>query len=566
MSPTCRKIENFLVGSEYDHKGRHIITVFLNAMPVTRFDADENAERRQAAIQLVELGLCTKTIAGEICGFHRNTVADLLKTKELLGLEAVLLENRGRKEPVKYINEIQGHIRKLQEEHPDWSDQKIANQAGKDLGMEVSRNAVARIRIKHEPPKPKPPDKQELLDMAKIAEETAKEHSPQQQLKLPFKLDPELKQKQEELAETKSPEAKTKAEEELIAKLKQGERLPFAGELMHHLFLQEIGFEELLSCYPYQFGSRYQALDALGMIFHSINLGFPSIESLKLANAGDLGILIGQPRAPEKETLRGLLGRLASQEKSPQLIEDVARNLLEKDRIDKEVFFIDGHFLPYYGLHVIAKGYYTVRRMPLKGNEIYAVTDLQGRPLFFLTESCEIDFRPMIARSAEMLIDLGIERPILVFDRGGYGVHFFNELDQQADFVTWAKHLPEKAMTELPGFIPMCIAEEEIEIAETSRTIRETTQTAKNDGRNEPSSMQVRLVAIKFQKSGKYMGIYTNNTEKPVHEIAYYMLQRWGNPKTSLRSPWLGSTWIIIRAMISKSLKSSPWWTIQTLP
>ncbi|MDZ7761916.1 MAG: hypothetical protein U5L00_16895 [Desulfovermiculus sp.] len=48
--------------------------------------------------------------------------------------------------------------------------------------------------------------------------------------------------------------------------------------------------------------------------------------------------------------------------------------------------------------------------MPLKGNEIYAVTDLQGRPLFFLTESCEIDFRPMIARSAEMLIDLGIER------------------------------------------------------------------------------------------------------------------------------------------------------------
>ncbi|MDZ7762203.1 MAG: hypothetical protein U5L00_18360 [Desulfovermiculus sp.] len=26
--------------------------------------------------------------------------------------------------------------------------------------------------------------------MAKIAEETAKEHSPQQQLKLPFKLDP----------------------------------------------------------------------------------------------------------------------------------------------------------------------------------------------------------------------------------------------------------------------------------------------------------------------------------------------------------------------------------------
>ncbi|MDZ7762516.1 MAG: hypothetical protein U5L00_19990 [Desulfovermiculus sp.] len=102
----------------------------------------------------------------------------------------------------------------------------------------------------------------------------------------------------------------------------------------------------------------------------------------------------------------------------------MARNLLEKDRIDKEVFFIDGHFLPYYGLHVIAKGYYTVRRMPLKGNEIYAVTDLQGRPLFFLTESCEIDFRPMIARSAEMLIDLGIERPSWSLTGAGMGSFF----------------------------------------------------------------------------------------------------------------------------------------------
>ena len=497
-------------------------------MPVTRFNADENAERRQAAIQLVELGLCSKTIAGEICGFHRNTVADLVKTKELLGLETALTETRGRKEPVKYVNEIQEHIRQLQEERPDWPDQKIASQASKDLDMEVSRVAVARIRIKHEPPKSKPPSKQELLDKAKVAEETAKEHSPGQQLKLPLELDPELKQKQEELADTAPPEAKTQAEEEFIAKLRQGERIPFAGELMHHLFLQEIGFEELVSCYPYQYGCRYQALDTLETIFHSINLGFPSIESLKLANAGDLGVLIGQARAPEKETLRGLLGQLASQEKSPQLIEGLARNLLENQRIDREVFFIDGHFLPYYGLHVIAKGYYTVRRMPLKGNEIYAVTDLQGRPLFFLTESCEIDFRPMIARSAEMLIDLGIQRPILVFDRGGYGVHFFNELDKQADFVTWAKHLAKKTMAELPDFTALCLEGQEIEIAQAYRTIKESPQTAGKDGRDAPSSMEVRLVVIKFRETGKYLGIYTNNREKSAHEIAYYMLQRWG--------------------------------------
>lgn len=94
-----------------------MVTVYLNAMPVARFDAYENAERRQAAIQLVELGFCNKITADEICGFHRNTVADLIRTKDLLGLEAVLVESRGRKEPVKYVNEIQEHIRKLQEKH-----------------------------------------------------------------------------------------------------------------------------------------------------------------------------------------------------------------------------------------------------------------------------------------------------------------------------------------------------------------------------------------------------------------------------------------------------------------
>jgi len=50
--------------------------------------------------------------------------------------------------------------------------------------MEIFRNAVARIRIKHEPPKTKQPSKQELLDMAKVAEETAKKHSPAAQTPL----------------------------------------------------------------------------------------------------------------------------------------------------------------------------------------------------------------------------------------------------------------------------------------------------------------------------------------------------------------------------------------------
>lgn len=532
MESKWLKIGRFLVGPERNKRGDLIKNVFLNAVPVARFNADNNAERRLAAIDLVERGLCNIKTTAEICGFHRNTVGQLIKTKRLLGVEAVIQEGRGRKSPIKYIDEIQTHIKGLLETQPDMSDREIAAHAGKDLAMDISRSAVARIRISDNPPEPKVPTQKELMEMAKVVEGIEKELSAERQLTFNFERDPELKEKKEELSHTQPPEPKTKTEGRLIETLNQGVQSPFAGELMHNLFLQEIGFEDLLSRYPVRVGATYQPVDVLGTIFHSINLGFPSIESLKLSNASDLGVLIGQSRAPEKETLRDHLANLASQGKSSDLIEDVARRFLDQCRIDPELFFIDGHFLPYYGLHVIAKGYYTVRRMAMKGNEIYAVTDLNGRPLFFLTESCEIDFRPMILRSAELLIDLGIPRPMLVFDRGGYGVYSFQELNAIADFVTWAKYFQEAKFADLDeekDFTACLLIEgKQLLVTEEIRTVRESIQTARKDGRDEPASMELRLIVMRDKKTGKHVGIYTNNRTKPAHDIAWYMCQRWG--------------------------------------
>jgi len=45
----------------------------------------------------------------------------------------------------------------------------------------------------------------------------------------------------------------------------------------------------------------------------------------------------------------------------------------------------------------------------MKGNELYVFSDLKGRPLFSLTESNEIDFRPMISLAPDKLIELGLQ-------------------------------------------------------------------------------------------------------------------------------------------------------------
>ena len=62
MQQVCQKFKEFIFASEHDHKGRLIKTVYLKAMPVCRFNAHENSERRMAAIDLVERGLCTNIL------------------------------------------------------------------------------------------------------------------------------------------------------------------------------------------------------------------------------------------------------------------------------------------------------------------------------------------------------------------------------------------------------------------------------------------------------------------------------------------------------------------------
>ena len=216
---------------------------------------------------------------------------------------------------------------------------------------------------------------------------------------------------------------------------------------------------------------------------------------------------------------------------SGDIIERFAQRLLEQDRIDREVFFIDGHFLPYFGMHIIAKGYFTVRRLAMRGNELYLITDLQGRPLFFITESNEIDFRPIISRSAELLEKLGVIRPIMVFDRGGYGIHFFSTLNEKADFVTWAKHLTEKSLTDIPDekfSIGVYSGENHFLVAEEMRIVSESMQTAKRGGRTTPTVIELRVIILKDADTGKRLGIFTNNMTKPLYDIAWYMLQRWG--------------------------------------
>ena len=532
ISPKLRRIGGFRIFTESNIYDQKRTTLYLDHVPVVQFDPENIGERKLAAIELVERHNCSQTITGKICGLHRNTVFKALRIKKVLGIEAIFEDNRGPKGPSKYIGKLRSHIKKLLRKHPDWTDQQVADQAAADLGIKVPRNGIARIRTEKRDKQHKNPSKAELIRMAKEADEIDRYQFDRQQLQFNFVYDEDIRKKSEESSQEPAPKPTKRSEKGLLERLRKGERCNFSGALMHHLFLSEIGFGDIISPLHNVPSATYGVGDILESCFFSIALGIPSIESLKLVNASEFGILLGINRAPDKETIRERLADIAEQNKSGEIIDGFAKVLLERDFIDRGVFFIDGHFLPYYGLNVIAKGYHTVRRLAMRGNELYAITDRQGRVLFFITESNEIDFRPIIHRCAQKLIGYGIPRPILVFDRGGYGVHFFSELDATADFITWAKYLGDKALSRFDdSFFTVCLMHngKKYRAGATSRIVSESEQTAKREGRSKAASMQLRLVVLENIETKKRVGIYTNNEAKPVHSIAQYMLSRWGD-------------------------------------
>src|SRR5208282_3525123 len=97
------RVGGLLTILEIDRRGHHYKIVIVNYGAVVRFNVDDPAERKLAAIQLVELGHCNHINAGLICGFHRNTVSKILNLKQLVGVEAVFEDHRGLKSPYNYM-------------------------------------------------------------------------------------------------------------------------------------------------------------------------------------------------------------------------------------------------------------------------------------------------------------------------------------------------------------------------------------------------------------------------------------------------------------------------------
>src|SRR4030043_485900 len=334
------RIGPFIIYTEKDRLGKQTKTVYFEYRPVVRFNPCSSQERRVACVELVELGYCNKGVAGRICGFHRNTVARLVQTKNLLGIEGLIRDDRGPKAPWKYIGDIRKGIKELLSEHPEWTDQEIAQEASRRLGENISRSAVARIRGEGKEAKPKEEySQEELLELAKKAEEIDVRRHDSRQLTLNFEADPEFAKKSEEFKQEEAPSARTETDQQLLKRLEEGQRNVFAGSLLHSLFLEEINFQGAFGDISSKEEAFYSQEEIVKALYYGLHSGLPSIESHKLVNSMDLGLMLGRVSSPDEATIRMKLNQMAEQNPSRKLIDYFAQAFLRQGFIDPEVFY-----------------------------------------------------------------------------------------------------------------------------------------------------------------------------------------------------------------------------------
>jgi len=248
-------------------------------------------------------------------------------------------------------------------------------------------------------------------------------------------------------------------------------------------------------------------------------------ENIKLHDDEMMGGLIGQNRLPSLRTVRRMMtemiGRMGDRVEELKVL--FAFTCISMWKY-KNPFYIDGHFMPYGGGEKILFGFNPQRRLAEKGRTAYVVNTADGRPIYEVLSDGYDNFTENIEKIVDFLRDeMGIARPTIVFDRGGFSWDFFETIEDKADFICWykGKAAPGKKAEWLDVNIPMesnIYGAPDFEVLQcTGKVIEEGDEKCKGYRR------------MFFVKKGeKISPALSNIKNKSLKELVLMLTRRWG--------------------------------------
>jgi hypothetical protein len=360
------------------------VKLYQEGILIKRVDFSDRVAKRLFIVELIEAGAIKNRLA-KVLNMSRQTFHNYLESKKYFGLEGL----------------IQGYS-------PDES---------KSLRTQRTRHADKR------------PRGNKAQKVAQIRKKIRKEKE-QKQLCFNFPLPTEeIKKKIEE-------------HEQPFCEEHEWERTRYAGIFAYLIALiSQWKWVTLLMQY---FGGGYKIFMVfLLMVAHNIR----SIEQIKNIRSREAGIVIGMGRVPAKPLVWKWFYSVARKKLSEILLISYFRYQIHGGAVGIDLWFTDGHLLPYTGKEAVHLSYNTQRQMPVPGRTNLVTCDSSGRVVDFEIQEGKGDLRGHIVKLWHKWAKDLPEKPINVFDREGYGAGFFWTLVQEKiPFVTWEKHIDPKEL------------------------------------------------------------------------------------------------------------------------
>jgi transposase len=535
--------------------------VLVKGKPYMSWHSGDEGCLRLAMVQLYECGLGTEEDLAEAFGRHVNSVQKYLKDFADEGIRGLMSERRGPKGRWKLTPELRGKILLIVLREGIGKLEAIQQRLVETWHEVVSVPSIQQVLAENGLGEPTTKD---LGDAVVQGELFTLE--PQPQLLLPLagpEAQPVEKAGPRSVGEKESEAANgnvagdqaeaadlgrgwrrdsySPAQRVYLDGLEQGAYNTYAGGLLFAPLLARYNFVPTLSRVIKIATHEGYSLEELALtLFYLDVFGFRSLEDFKRAYCEEFGVLMGRTQSPSLFTLRRFLHKVRKLGKGEALIDEFALTYLKSGMAAWGVMYIDGHFLPYYGLYPISKGWHGVRQMPMKGSYNFLAVDERFAPWLFLIRSSSEDLLQKIPELIERAKRIGeqagvsqerLDKLIVVFDREGYSAELYRYLDgrdegagkRRALFISWAKY-SDKWVNDL--------AEEQFNrVAQVTYEIRqaegipylETTRTMNKYGK-------IRAVVIQNGRDKKRAAIYTNGAAEEIgaERIVQLLCRRWG--------------------------------------
>jgi transposase len=534
--------------------------VFLKGQPYMRWQSADEGSARVAMVQLYQCGLATQQELARLFGRHINSVQKHITEFARQGVRGLMPEPRGPKEGWKITAELRAKILLVVLREGVWELEAIQQRLAQAWGEVVSVSSIQQVLAENGLGKQEAEatyggvvqgelfevgeQKQLLLSLGNEADQ------PGQQGVRSGGPEREGGSGQVEVVrdEAAGPETAigsrrnySSAQRVYLDQLEQGAYNTYAGGLLFAPLLARYNFLPTLSRVIAMPTHEGYSLDELGLtLFYMDMFGFRSLEDFKRAYSEEFGVLMGRAQSPSLFTLRRFLHKVSKLGQGEALIDEFALTYLKSGLVAWGVMYIDGHFLPYYGLYPITKGWHGVRQMPMKGSYNFLTVDERFAPWLFLIRSSSEDLLRKIPELIEKARRIGeqagvsqerLDKLIVVFDREGYSAELYRYLDgkdegagkRRALFISWAKY-SDKWVNDLAQeqFNRVAQVTYEIRKAEAIPYL-ETTRAMSKYGK-------IRAVVIQNGRDKKRAAIYTNGAagEIGAERIVQLMCRRWG--------------------------------------